>query len=96
MDQALGLDGDHRAFRTDRLGQGQRADADIGADIDGDVARLDDLAEQLDPGLAILAVELDRAADILVEMVVEQDAVSHPGQLGINFAEVDRRPDLLC
>ena len=61
---------------ADLLREKDRVRAEVGADFDHDVARLHDLAKQLDFALGVLAVQIERAADVHVVDVVQHLAVT--------------------
>ena len=59
MDDALWFQGDDGTAGTDSFGHEHRVTADVGTDIDGDHARLQDLAEEMDLALRELAVKVE-------------------------------------
>src|SRR5204862_7786047 len=64
------------SLRADLLREEDRMRADVGADVDHDVARREKEAEQLELGLRPFAVEVQRPADVHVVDVIEQVPVT--------------------
>ncbi len=57
------LEGQHAARRPDFLGEEQRMRADVGTDVDHNLACRQDLVEDDDCPFAVFAVQLQRPAD---------------------------------
>jgi hypothetical protein len=96
-DHALRLEGMDEADRSDDLRHRQRVDADVGPDIQGDIAGAKPVAEYRDLALGIFAVLVERSSDIGVMLQIQHGAVAAAPdrRAGTSYDVLAREIDLL-